>query len=146
MAKDKRVKGCPNTLCIRNGKKYKYTAADKYCTLCGSELTFVCPVCFRKLADMGPEHVLCASCQAEKADRKANTQKRFQYIGDKLGGAARAAAKEVSDRAVDAANAVAQTYEKAAAAVSEGSKEARDFLADKFARGKEDPKDEENEK
>ncbi len=137
MAKDKRAKGCPNTLCVRNGKRYKYAATDKYCTQCGSELTFVCPVCFRKLADMGPDHVLCASCQAEREDRKANSKKRLQYIGDKVSDAARFAAKEVSEGAVDAANAVAQTYEKVAVAVSEGSKDARDFLADKFSREKE---------
>ena len=138
MAKDKRVKGCPDPLCERNAKKYKYAATDKFCTICGAELTFVCPVCFRKLADMGPDHILCAACQAEKADRKANSRKRLQYIGDKVGGAARAAAKEVSDRAVDAAGAVVQTYDKAAAAVSEGAKDARDYIADRLPHGKDE--------
>lgn len=136
MAKDKRVKGCPNTLCDRNKKKYKYTATDKYCTLCGTELTFVCPVCFRKLADIGPDHVLCVSCQAEREDRKVNAKKRLQYISDKVGGAARFAAKGVSEGAADAANAVAQTYGKVAEAVSEGSKDAREFLAEKLSREK----------
>ena len=69
MAKnDKRTKGCPNETCATY-KKIKYKANDNFCNKCGAELVFVCPKCFKALADLGPEHVYCESCQASKQDK-----------------------------------------------------------------------------
>ena len=66
--KDKRVKGCPNKSCDAH-KKIKYAAVDHFCKACGSELVYVCPKCFRALADLGPDHIYCESCQAAKQDK-----------------------------------------------------------------------------
>ena len=66
--KDKRVKGCPNESC-NTYKKIKYKANDNFCNKCGAELVFVCPKCFKALADQGPEHVYCESCLASKQDK-----------------------------------------------------------------------------
>lgn len=97
MAKDKRIKGCPNAECNRNQKKYRYKATDKYCTICGSELVLVCQDCFQKLADLGPKHVRCNSCAAEREDRKHRPEKRAKHIADKATGFAKDAAKQAED-------------------------------------------------
>lgn len=125
MAKDKRVKGCPNVTCIRNGKKYKYSATDRFCTICGEELIFVCPVCFRKLADLGRDHILCAACQAEKEDRKANSKKRAQYVGNKIGDLAKNAGDGISSGAKAVRGKISQTYEKVAQDILDQREKAR---------------------
>lgn len=81
--KDKRVKGCPNESC-GTYKKIKYKANDNFCNKCGAELVFVCPKCFKALADLGPEHVYCESCQASKQDKID----AVVDAGKKIGGAA----------------------------------------------------------
>ena len=99
MPKDKRVKGCPNTLCVSNHEKHKYDASDSYCTKCGTELVFVCKNCFKKLSDEGPEHVICRQCEAEREDRKHNSQKRWGHIGENIGNAAKTVGTGISDAA-----------------------------------------------
>lgn len=83
MAKDKRAKGCPNTECSRNKNKYHYKVTDQYCTICGSKLVLVCQDCFQKLADLGPKHIRCNSCDAEREDRKHRPKKRVKHIAGK---------------------------------------------------------------
>jgi len=107
MAKDKRVKGCTNSSCIKFGKKYHYNASDNFCVKCGSELTFVCKNCFRKLADEGPSHIICAICKAEIEDRKANAKKRVQHWGEKIEDVTVNVYSAIKDGAEDAANVVA---------------------------------------
>ena len=94
MAKDKRIKGCPNAECNRNQKKYRYKATDKYCTICGSELVLVCQDCFQKLADMGFGHIRCGSCEAEREDRKHSTPKKLKHMVGKVSNGARSAAQQ----------------------------------------------------
>lgn len=81
---DKRSKGCPNDVCKRNNEHYLYKATDLYCTICGTELVFVCPKCFGKLADQGPEHIICSSCEAEKEDRKNSFNKKLKSVGNSI--------------------------------------------------------------
>ena len=66
--KDKRKKGCPNEACSTY-KKIKYKANDYFCNKCGAELVFVCPKCFKALADLGSDHIYCETCQASKQDK-----------------------------------------------------------------------------
>lgn len=68
--KDKRIKRCTNPTCERYITKYKYKATEKYCSLCGNSLVFVCGDCFDKIEDEGPQHRICARCEAIRADRK----------------------------------------------------------------------------
>ena len=65
MTKDKRIKGCYNLECKRYRKEYKYEVTDNFCTICGTPLVFVCAECFEKIEDNGPEHKLCAACEAK---------------------------------------------------------------------------------
>lgn len=97
MAKDKRSKGCPNAECVRNQKKYHYKVTDQFCTMCGSELVLVCQDCFQKLADLGPKHVRCNSCAAEREDRKHRPEKRIKHIAGEASDFAKDAAKQAKD-------------------------------------------------
>lgn len=70
--KDKRIKVCPNLNCEcgTNIRKNKYSATDMYCKKCGSELVFVCSRCLNaKIDDLGPNHKICAQCDAEIKDK-----------------------------------------------------------------------------
>lgn len=80
MAKDNRIKCCPNEACERNIDKYRYKFADMFCTKCGSELVLVCRECFSRIADEGPAHMRCKLCEAERQDRKENAKKRRAKI------------------------------------------------------------------
>lgn len=75
--KDRRVKCCPNTQCEHNQdrKKHRYSASDQFCSLCGNELVFVCAKCLDSIADEGPAHRVCASCEAKAEDRKEKVKK-----------------------------------------------------------------------
>lgn len=75
MAKDKRIKGCPNLICKRYKKEHKYKVTDNYCTICGTELVYVCAECFEKIEDEGPEKRLCATCEAKHTERKEAVKK-----------------------------------------------------------------------
>lgn len=77
MAKDKRTKCCPNEICEngRNRKKNKYGADSQYCDACGSELVLVCSKCLGPIADEGPKHKICATCEAKTADRNDKIKK-----------------------------------------------------------------------
>lgn len=78
MAKDKRVKGCPNLNCERHTKQYKYKATDKYCTICGETLILVCERCHCEIGDEGIEHKLCDRCEAIIADRKEKVMRNVK--------------------------------------------------------------------
>lgn len=67
MSKDKRKKGCPNKKCI-NYHKVLFDPHIETCHACDSKLVFVCPKCFSKISDKGPDHVLCNRCEAKKKD------------------------------------------------------------------------------
>ena len=99
MAKDRRSKGCPNSECERNKRHYLYKATDSYCTICGTQLVYVCPKCYRKLDDQGPKHIICSSCEAEREDRKNDFSKRMQGIGAAIGKGAKTLGGAVSSGA-----------------------------------------------
>ena len=80
MAKDKRVKGCPNENCERHEKKYKYKATDRYCTICGEPLILVCERCHCEIGDEGIDHKMCARCEAILADRKEQVVKNVKGV------------------------------------------------------------------
>ena len=82
--KDKRVKCCPNEACGRDPKHKRpvFSAEDKYCTACGSELVFACSKCLGPLSDKGPGHRVCGGCEAKAADRKA----KAKDVGGKVAG------------------------------------------------------------
>ncbi len=70
MAKDKRIKGCPNENCEQRQKKIKYKSSDEYCPKCGSRLIFVCNKCFSQIEDIDPSHKICKRCEAESQEKK----------------------------------------------------------------------------
>lgn len=75
--KDKRVKSCPNIACEHNinQKAHKYSAGDRYCSACSTELVFACSRCLGPLTDDGPKHKICGNCEGEIADRKVKIKK-----------------------------------------------------------------------
>ena len=64
--KDKRIKGCPDPGCERHTGHYKYKADDRFCTLCGSQLVFVCAKCFKEIEDTEDHRRYCEDCKPEK--------------------------------------------------------------------------------
>ena len=70
MTKDKRVKGCTNKNCERCYKKFKYKAMENFCSLCGTNLTYVCEKCFSEIEDIDPYHRLCSTCEERKVENK----------------------------------------------------------------------------
>lgn len=92
--KDNRIKGCWNPKCSRCRKHYKYTAKDRYCSLCRSELVFVCSKCGGLLEDEGRKHTVCGKCLA---NRKANAENRREAVASVIG-AVGAVGSVVADR------------------------------------------------
>ena len=79
--RDKRIKGCWNPKCKRCKKHYKYKADEKYCSLCKSELVYVCSKCGGLLEDVGRKHTVCAKCLANK---EANADARKEAVATVL--------------------------------------------------------------
>lgn len=61
--KDKRIKGCPDPDCARHNEHYKYKPTDLYCTLCGSQLVYVCAKCFEEIEDTEDQRRFCENCK-----------------------------------------------------------------------------------
>lgn len=68
-SKDKRIKGCPEPGCARHIEHYKYKPADRFCTLCGSQLVYVCAKCFEEIEDTEEKRRYCENCRPKQADR-----------------------------------------------------------------------------
>lgn len=100
--KDKRTKCCPNEACEHNlkRKKHKYAAEDSFCKACGSELVYVCSKCFGPLADEGPEHKLCKTCEARAKDKKDHAKATGKKVAGGAGAVAVAAATFVKSDGV----------------------------------------------
>lgn len=85
MSKDKRVKGCHNLTCKNYRKEVKFKITDNYCTLCGTELVYVCADCFEKIEEMGPGKRFCKKCEddhnAKKEKIKAGVDKAKDLAG-----------------------------------------------------------------
>ena len=73
--KDKRIKGCPEPGCARHNEHYKYKPSDRFCTLCGSQLVFVCAKCFKEIEDTEDQRRYCEDCKPKKLKDGAETQK-----------------------------------------------------------------------
>lgn len=110
MAKDRRIKGCPNPGCDRcvNIKKFKYKPIDVYCTVCQTELVHICAECLCQIEDLGPEHRICMRCESKRNQRvekfKALTKKTVDKVGD--------VAADVAVKANDLANATADNVKE----------------------------------
>ena len=87
MAKDNRKKGCPNTACENNKNNVSQRADVNFCPKCGTPLVFVCAKCFSEIEDLGPEHRICARCEAV-ADQNLDRIKDGLVRVGKTGGAA----------------------------------------------------------
>ena len=73
--KDKRIKGCPEPGCARHNEHYKYKPDDMFCTLCGSQLVFVCAKCFKEIEDTEDQRRYCEECKPKKSKDGAESQK-----------------------------------------------------------------------
>lgn len=114
MSKDKRIKACPNAECNRNTEKYRYKATDKFCTICGSELVFVCADCFKKIADVDSDHVRCAYCEAKREDLKHNRSKKIASIKEGAAKTARGGLDALVNGGKTVVSAAGNAYEKVA--------------------------------
>lgn len=74
MAKDRRVKGCPNETCPMHKEKKRQSVENDYCPKCGSRLIFVCEKCFAEIEDIDYSHKKCKRCEAEAAEKKEKTK------------------------------------------------------------------------
>ena len=74
-SKDKRIKGCPDPGCARHNEHYKYKPADRFCTLCGSQLVYVCAKCFKEIEDTEDQRRYCEECKPKKSKDGAESQK-----------------------------------------------------------------------
>jgi len=108
MSKDRRIKACPNADCDRNTNKYRYKSTDRYCTICGAELVFVCADCFKRISADDPHHIRCAYCEAKREDLRHNKAKRLENIKDGVANTAKSGidtvkkgAKRVAGKAED---------------------------------------------
>lgn len=100
MAKDNRKKGCPNLDCSYNKDKNFQKADVNYCPKCGTPLVFVCAKCFCEIEDRGPEHKICAHCEA-KADQNVDRIKDgLKKAGQIAGSAALAIGSAVAAKAL----------------------------------------------
>ena len=73
--KDKRIKGCPDPECARHNERYKYKSTDRFCTLCGSQLVYVCAKCFEEIEDTGDQRRYCENCKPKQSEDGAGSQK-----------------------------------------------------------------------
>lgn len=73
--KDKRIKGCPEPGCARHNEHYKYKPDDMFCTLCGSQLVYVCAKCFKEIEDTEDQRRYCEECKPKKSKDGAESQK-----------------------------------------------------------------------
>ena len=73
--KDKRVKGCPDPGCARHNEHYKYKPDDMFCTLCGSQLVYVCAKCFKEIEDTEERRKYCEDCKPKQSKDSSGTQK-----------------------------------------------------------------------
>ena len=73
--KDKRIKGCPDPGCARHNEHYKYKPTDQFCTLCGSQLVYVCAKCFKELEDTEDRRRYCEDCKPKQSKDSTGTQK-----------------------------------------------------------------------
>lgn len=117
--KDKRIKGCPNTECERHNSKHKYKATDKYCTICGSELIFVCAECFKEIEDSPDMHRYCENCKAEK-----------KQDGGKIPHAIKEFGRGTKDAAGKGAEAIGDAAEKGVATIKENAPKIKEDLKD----------------
>ena len=73
--KDKRIKGCPEPGCARHNEHYKYKPSDRFCTLCGSQLVFVCAKCFKEIEDTEDQRRYCENCRPTQSKDGTGKQK-----------------------------------------------------------------------
>ena len=73
--KDKRIKGCPEPGCARHNEHYKYKPDDMFCTLCGSQLVYVCAKCFKEIEDTEDQRRYCEECKPKKSKDGTESQK-----------------------------------------------------------------------
>ncbi len=84
MAIDMRVKGCPNISCEMHTKKRRQKVNVNYCPVCGEKTVFVCRRCFREIEDLGPDHSICALCEAKQKERIAKVKETAKNVGKKV--------------------------------------------------------------
>ena len=74
-SKDKRIKGCPDHGCARHIEHYRYKPADRFCTLCGSQLVYVCAKCFEEIEDTEDQRRYCENCRPKQSRDGKEAQK-----------------------------------------------------------------------
>ena len=100
MAADKRRKACPNLTCKRYKKDYKYKATDNFCTICGTELVYVCVDCLTKIESASPEEKYCEACAKKHEDQKEKVKAGAEKV-KQVAAAGVAAAPKIVELAKD---------------------------------------------
>ncbi len=106
MAKDNRKKGCPNLNCTYNKDKTFQKADVNFCPKCGTPLVFVCTKCFCEIENSGPEHKICAHCEAKAGQSKDKIKDGLKKAGQVAGSAALAVGSAVVAKALPQAKKV----------------------------------------
>ena len=123
--KDRRIKGCPNIDCDRHNSKYKYKSSDKYCTLCGSELIYVCAECYKEIEDAPDMHRYCENCKAEKKQDGGKIPHAFKELGRGTKDIAEKSTAAIGDAAGKGAATIGEAAEKGVAAIKESAQRLR---------------------
>lgn len=87
MAKDRRVKGCPNETCQMHRGKKKQSSENEFCPKCGSRLIFVCEKCFAEIEDIDYSHRKCKRCEAEAVEKREKAKDTVKKAAGKVGAA-----------------------------------------------------------
>ena len=109
MAKDKRIKSCPNEDCMNHIKKVRLKADLETCPVCGASLIFVCKKCFCEIPDISEKQTLCRPCLEKAMQKKEHRKETIKATAKKASVAAGTTAVEVGGRI---ANSVLQESEK----------------------------------
>ena len=109
MAKDKRIKGCPNEECANHIKKTRFKADQEVCSDCGTELVFVCRKCFCEIQDINEKHTVCRHCLEKSIQKKEERKEAIKGVAKKAAAGAGVAVVGVGG---EIANRVLQNTEK----------------------------------
>lgn len=109
MAKDKRIKGCPNEECANHIKKTRFKADQEVCPDCGAELVFVCRKCFCEIQDINEKHRVCRHCMEKSIQKKEEQKEAVKGVAKKVAAGAGVAVVGVGGKIL---NKVLQDTEK----------------------------------
>ena len=91
VAKDRRIKMCPNEECINHKNRRYFLPEDIFCTICQDELVYACARCGRIFDSEGIDDTICDTCKEAIAGKQAKRKAQMDKIGKHAGTAVKVA-------------------------------------------------------